>query len=234
MRLFVNLADTICNTVYHREKKSVTIEIPTGLPKKKMVIEIFGLPRNYKQNFILENYEITKMDDFYLAFEPWKLSKTAHTKLYALILPTVDSFIEENIYVEQQRCEEDESRGDICIPKLGFFYSFEYMKDGALRKQNIYFISIDFNSTVHAELYIGIPKLLPKNEDGLNEIEFVRKYAFLFGGEIKNNTFYPEYHAISDIWVKDYEFKIVFADILGYSSDYRKLFKISKQKEESS
>ena len=90
MDFFVNLGETTLKTQYCRDHKSVKICLKTGIGKKqKLMIEIFGIPRDCKRNLLLTDYEITTMADDYIGIKPFVPLKRndQNDKLTLIILP---------------------------------------------------------------------------------------------------------------------------------------------------
>ena len=100
MDFFINLRETTLKTQYCRDHKSIKINLKTGLGRgQNLLIEIFGIPRDCKDNLLLINYEITTMADHYIALKPFfQISGSASNKLLMVILPT--SALNEKPYTD--------------------------------------------------------------------------------------------------------------------------------------
>ena len=91
MDFFINLGETTLKTQYCRDHKSVKILLKTGLDKsQKLLLEIFGVPRDCKKNLLLTDYEIVTMDDHYIGLKPFALGRRrfANERIILVILPT--------------------------------------------------------------------------------------------------------------------------------------------------
>lgn len=101
MDFFINLGETTLKTQYCRDHKSIKIYLKTGLMKhQKILLEIFGIPRDCKKNLLLTDYEITTMDDHYIGLKPSLFFEryAAPNRIMLVILPT--SPLDEKPYVD--------------------------------------------------------------------------------------------------------------------------------------
>ena len=91
MDFFINLGETTLKTRYCRENRSIKIFLRTRISRGRMtMLEIFGVPRDCRQNLHLIDYEITTMDDHYIAIKPYSPGERRgyEKRLNLVILPT--------------------------------------------------------------------------------------------------------------------------------------------------
>jgi len=91
MDFYINLGETTLKTQYCREHKSVKIKLKTGLGSKdSFMIEVFGIPRDCKENLLLTDYEIFTMNDDYISLKPYipLFRRNIGERVTMIILPT--------------------------------------------------------------------------------------------------------------------------------------------------
>ncbi len=156
MDFFVNLGDTTLKTPYCRKNKSIKIWLQTGQGKdEKYLIEIFGIPRNCKSNLYLTDYEMTTMDDKYIAIKPFIPVKKSDTsdRITMIILPT--SPLDEKPYQDpRQNLYQHYIRESTVNTK---FFMFFYPNGNRVYEKLFYIYDLSFDKGIKKyELLAGI------------------------------------------------------------------------------
>ncbi|MBR3280258.1 MAG: hypothetical protein IKI57_00215 [Clostridia bacterium] len=157
MDFYVNLRETTLKTQYCREHKSVKIFLKTGLGRKqKLLIEVFGIPRDCKDNLLLTDYEITTMDDHYIALKPYfSFSDARSDRLVMIILPT--SPLNEKPYVDpiMNRYQYYIRRSRVNA----YFCMIHHHKEDIVYEKEVHIYDISFDTlAVKNEFFGGMNK----------------------------------------------------------------------------
>ncbi len=193
MRLFVNLGDTYLKRHFNQDKHSMTIEVPIFQTRQKLTIEIFGISNSKRENKIFENYEMTKMDNEYISFEPCSLYPDDEWKITMLLLPTIFSNHSEKVLVPVSSGMLGKNEFS-----LGIDYDCSESVEGEKLERHTYITTVKFIDLARANIVFG--KASNPSAEGKQSIQFAHKYRFIVKRMLNNsnikNTMLFESHTV--------------------------------------
>ena len=179
VRFFVNFEDTCLETHYHNSRNSVSILVRDADFSKKYEIEIFGLGRNYKKCFLLDDYQIVKMSDNYIGIDKCAIKNPKEDSLlFVLWLPSKKSNCEWVLLPSSKR------HSILNKALLGeFHFNVSNVCDSLISIKYIYFLCFDMNKESSFTIYSGYNKRFKKLTDVKDNIYYSSSTVFSFDKE---------------------------------------------------